>query len=156
MALNKVHQRLVVTRLACFVRPKDIAKEMLDEHGVTLTPSQIAYYDPNNPASSEDLSEELRELFHSKRAEFIREEEASGVAHRSYRLRRLQQILDSDALERAPMLQAQILEQAARERGGYFEARRNDKTAEPQDPNAIPAALEAAVRKVYGAAEPGA
>jgi hypothetical protein len=154
--LDRKLKVLLIDRLARFETPTEIARSIKEELGIELSPQQVEHYDPTKLAG-EDLSEDLKTLFEERRTRYLEQIGSIPISNKAYRLQRLQKIVDDPRNAKNPVLVADILEQAAKECGGHFEAKRTEKSSEAtMDQNAIPAPLEAAVNKVYGAAEPEA
>lgn len=116
--LNKAHKRFIVERLACFEEPSEIVEAVKEEFGLEVSRQQVWTYDPTKPANS--VSDELTDLFEKARAAFVEATEGIGIAHKRYRLQRLQAMLRQAERMRNYGLAAQILEQAAKEVGGAF------------------------------------
>lgn len=132
--LTEPQKRFLVRRIACFVPVKQIRAEFKEEFKLALTDQQVSDYNPETAHGQASLSKDLKNLFEEERARYISDEESVPIAHRAYRLRRKQAVLDRideyhrllpekavglhadlDKLEKA------ILIQAAQERGGMLE-----------------------------------
>lgn len=121
MRLREVHQRFIVTRLACFATPTEVTEEFEEEFGHAITRGQAGYYNPTTPNSK--MSGKWKDLFEETRARYIAEAAEVGVAHQRYRLEQLQKLY-TKALRAGRSgnvkLAMEILEQAAKEEGGAF------------------------------------
>jgi hypothetical protein len=111
----------IVSRLACFDTPSEVAEAVKQEYGLVLERQQVHFYDPNS-AEGKRLSDELKTLFHDTRARFLEDVQAIPIANQSYRLRELQKLYSGNP--KNPVLRADLLEQAAKEAGGAFTNRR--------------------------------
>lgn len=106
---------MIVTELAQFRRPAEVARIISDETGVIVDRYQIRTYDPTKAAFAG--SEKWREIFDQVRSRYLGSIESVPIAHKAYRLNVLQQICD-DARSRGNfVLAAATLEQAAKEVG---------------------------------------
>ena len=68
--LTDAQKAFVVHRLAAYESPDDVAAEVLELFGITLTRPAVAHYDPTTYAGR-TLSPRWVELFHAKRARII-------------------------------------------------------------------------------------
>jgi hypothetical protein len=111
-------QTFVVQQLACFLTPSEVAVVVAEEFGVEIRRQQAWKYDPErNP----ELAPKWRAMFAATLAAFVAETATIGIAHRAYRLRRLESYLHrAEETKRY----AQLLKQAAEEMGGAYSGRR--------------------------------
>lgn len=112
----------VVTRLACFEKPKEVQDAVKEAFGLELTLPQIMYYDPTT--SGTDVGKRWRRLFTTTRARCLKDTADIPIAHRTVRLRELQKLYDKDKNRGATALAREHLEQAAKEMGDAFTNRR--------------------------------
>lgn len=119
-SLTSEQQTLIVERLACFYRPTEIQRELKELFSLDVGLSTIVFYDPNSAQGAKQLASEWKQLFAAVRERFIEDEASIAIASKSYRLRRLQQIIDDPHLSKNPMLVKDCLEQAAKEVGAVF------------------------------------
>lgn len=106
----------IVTRLAMYDTPPQIVAA-LAERNVKITRQAVAKYDPTRSFS---VSARWSTLFYDTRKRWISEIVKEPIAHRAFRLRKLQQIFE-DASQRGELsIAASILEQAAKEVGGLY------------------------------------
>ncbi len=129
-------QVLVVQRFATFVSASEIQRELKDL-GFECSLQQLSYYNADL-ASSTDLSAKLRELFKQIRESFVRDTTQIAIAHKSYRLRELDDMARSAKKLKNFALAGSLMEQAAKEMG---EAYTNKRVIEPADPLAALAAM---------------
>ncbi|MGI8655464.1 MAG: DUF2280 domain-containing protein [Pyrinomonadaceae bacterium] len=122
--LKKEHKEFIVQGLACFDSLSAIAEGLHDLHGIKITSQQVYNYDPTKPANARRVSKEMRELFDKTRAEFQEEKAELGISYLTYRLRRLQRMSERAETMKNYPLAAQLLEQAAKDKGGSFTNRR--------------------------------
>lgn len=120
--VNSQVASFIVTRLACFERPKEVQDALRDTFGVEMSLPQIMYYDAT--ASGNDLGQKWRRLFKVTRARCIKETAEIPIAHRAVRLRRLQRLADKAEDMRNIPVAGQLLEQAAKETGDFYTNRR--------------------------------
>ncbi len=144
--LSTEHKVLIVSRLAAFVAPSEIVAE-LKELGVTASIEQVFHYDPT--AKGSDVGQRWREMHTQLRAEFLRDTASIPIAHKSYRLRELNDMARQAKLRKNFPLAAQLLEQAAKEMG---ESYTNRRVLEPADPvAALAATLGVTPEEITGA-----
>ena len=106
-------QRLIVQRLACDHFPSEIAREVQDAFGVTVTLSQIAYYNPRSAGT--DLSKDLRRLYSRTRRRYLHDMKDLSLAHRPARIRKLERYVEKLEARGNVALAAQLVQQAAKE-----------------------------------------
>ena len=111
-------QLWVVTQLACFESPSVVRKVLKDEWQLEVTLQAITYYDPTT-AAGRALNAELRELFERTREGFLDETASVPIASVTFRLRELQRLY-LKARDGNPAVAAELLKQAAQEKGGVF------------------------------------
>lgn len=119
--LTKKQKRLLVTELATFSTPSEAAETVKDEFGVEVSRQQAAYYDPS---AGERPAERWRNLFRRTREEYLDRTSEVGIAHKVYRLERLQRLYRRAENDGDVELAASLLEQAAKEVGEQFTNRR--------------------------------
>jgi hypothetical protein len=119
--LTQEVQTFIVQQLACFLTPSEVAAAVSEDFGAEIGRQQASKYDPEtNP----ELAPKWRALFEAARAAFVAETATIGIAHRAYRLRRLESYLHRAEETKRYALAAQLLEQAAKEVGGAYSRRR--------------------------------
>jgi hypothetical protein len=119
--LTQELQAFVVQQLACFLTPSEVAAAVSEEFGAEIGRQQAWKY---HPANNPDLAPKWRVMFDATRAAFVAETATIGIAHRAYRLRRLERYLHSAEETKRYALAAQLLKQAAEEMGGSYTSRR--------------------------------
>jgi hypothetical protein len=107
---------LIVTGLACFDTPAQVATCVKEKFGIDISRQRIESYHPERHAGSR-LSPHWRELFYETRQRYMTELENIGIVWPAFRLRRLQRMLEQAEEMGNYVLVAQILQQAAREVG---------------------------------------
>jgi hypothetical protein len=128
--LSHEHKRLIVQRLATFVTPSEIKAE-LQELGVTVSLSQIAYY-----AAGKDLAPEWRDLYVSTRRTFIEQTSEIAGAHRSWRLRELVKLYrrtTAGSRPNIPLGKELLVEMEKFTGDHYVNARANSPAAETEE-----------------------
>lgn len=134
--LKSKHKRFVVKRLAMFDRPSEVRDALQNRFGVEANLSQLAHYDPTT-SRGQDLSADLKELFHETREEFKEEQKGIAIAQKAKRLQELQKMYYrlKDSLEELPDRNVlgkadieaemrEVLEQIAKETGGMYTRKR--------------------------------
>lgn len=92
-------QRFAVRRLAQFDRPSEVRDAIRETYAIEVTLPQLGHYDPTTSQGGK-LSEKLCELFHEEREKAKKEIDQIPLAHRPYRLRQLQKLLEDDSVAR--------------------------------------------------------
>jgi len=114
-ALKDTEREWIVQRLACYETPADVADAASEEFGKDVTRQQVEHYDPNR---SDRVAEKWRKLFKETRDEYLSNERRVAIANKLWRLRQLQDIVQSEEATREEKMEA--LEQAAKESGGKY------------------------------------
>lgn len=121
--LNDEVRRFIVTRLACFETPSEVAKAVKEDFGIEVSRQRVHAYDPTKTAGKA-LGPELRAIFETARREYLSETAEIGIASKVFRLRTLERLmLRAEGMGNLAMV-LQTLEQAAKELGGAFTNRR--------------------------------
>lgn len=117
---SDAEKRYIVMRLACFASPKQVAKDIHELFALDAEPplSRITFYNPQTVAGGERLDPELQQLFKDTRELYKACKDDIPIATQLGRLTRLQELLDG--IERNVVLAASIIEQAAKEEGGFY------------------------------------
>ena len=112
----------VVQLLACYQTPSQIAEAVKADFGLVLQRNNIQAYDPTK-VQGRSLSKQLAEIFWETRAKFKQEVSEIAIANQAYRLLILQQALERAIARKNDVLVLDILEQAAKDLGGMFNAK---------------------------------
>lgn len=120
MKLNDEQKAFLISCWARFARPQDMIAAFREEYGADLDHRQVNKYNPEGSSGSR-LTRWLP-LFDRVRNQFLKDVESIPIAHRGYRLRKLQGLLDKTLEGARPNipLAASLLEQASKEAGGAF------------------------------------
>lgn len=153
-------KRFIVTRLACFERPSEVAAAVKEEFAAEVTRQRVEAYDPTKVAGKA-LSKEYRALFAEARALYLADTATIGIASKVFRLRTLERLaMKAESVGNAGMV-AQLLEQAAKEMGGAYTNRReltgaDGKPIETTDktPKATPSQVMDELTAIFGGAVP--
>ena len=121
--LKDQHRRYIVQRLACYDTPSEVAQAVAEDFGVEIDRRQVAKYDPTGVAGR-NLAKKWRQLFEETRERFEAETDQVPIAQRAFRLRELHKAYQEAKRRKNYPLAAQLLEQAAKERGEMFTNRR--------------------------------
>lgn len=112
----------IVTALACFDSPAQVAASVKDRFGVVLSRQRIEAWHPERAAGAR-LDAKWRAVFDATRAGLLAELDDIPLAHRAYRLRGLGRLaLQAETMGNLP-LAARIIEQAAKDAGGQYVTR---------------------------------
>lgn len=131
--LADAHKRLIVQRLATFASPTSIQGE-LQELGIEVSLSQIAYYDPGSRGT--DLAQEWRDLFEATRQKFTADTSEIAISHRAFRLRelgRLYQKVTDGGRPNVPLAKELLIEAEKFAGDAYVNARANSPAAETEE-----------------------
>lgn len=121
--LKEPVQVFIVKQLACYETPSDIAEAVKSEFGLTISRQHVAAYDATK-LSGRTMAKKWRELFEKERERFQKEVLDIPIANQAYRLRELQSLFNEAKRRKNAVLASQIMEQAAKELGGMFTAKR--------------------------------
>jgi hypothetical protein len=121
--LRREVQVFIVRSLAQFNTPTETAQAVQQEFGIEMTRQKCEAYDPTK-RTGQNLSAELKSEFEATRKQFVESPQNIPVANLTYRLERMQRIVDHAG--KNSMLVLTTLEQAAKDVGGMYEAKRND------------------------------
>jgi hypothetical protein len=114
----------IVTGLARYDTPSEVAESVGVNFGVKITRQQVHAYDP---ACSKLPAPRWRELHAATRRAFLAEAAEIGIAHKAFRLRMLDRMARRALASNYMELTASFLEQAAKECGGLYDScRRKD------------------------------
>jgi len=118
-ALNGAIKVFIVERLACFDTPTEVQKAVKQAFDVDVSLPQLTAYNPNL-AAGQRLSQTLKDVFESTRKRFLADTSGVAIAHKAYRLRVMDRLLEKMEKSGNVAMVAQLLEQAAKEEGGAF------------------------------------
>lgn len=119
MAVLKDNQKTwIVTKLAHFVSPGELAVAFKEEFGADIQIHQIVTYDPTRAKFAGGAR--WKTLFDAMREDYLKNVDAVPGSHQAFRMNMLQQMA-ADAFKRKNYGQAQsILKQMAEEVGGVL------------------------------------
>lgn len=115
--LDDEHRTFIVTQLAMFLTPQQVADAVKDRFGIVIDRRNVAKYDPTQKVAKQ-MARKWRELYHEVRERFLADVSEIPIANRSMRLRQLQHHYDRAVDRQNVKLATAILEQAAKEVGG--------------------------------------
>lgn len=119
--LKKEVKLFIVRSLAVFNTPKETVDLIQQEFSEKVTPQQCEAYDPTK-RTGQNLSQEFKIEFEATRKAFIEAPQNIPIANVSYRLQRLQKIVDHAGKNSVLIMDA--LKQAAQDEGGAFTNRK--------------------------------
>jgi hypothetical protein len=121
----------IVQSLACYAQPSQVAEAVKAEFDVIVDRRQVQYYHPERGGAGKRLPEQWRNLFAETRRRYDSDIASIPITKQSYRLSRLQRMSEkAEDLGNLP-LAADLLEQAAKDRGGVFTNRRKLEVTNP-------------------------
>lgn len=132
--LETSHQIFIVQHFAMFERAIDIQEALKQNFGVEISLQAVCYYNAENG----NLTKKLKSLFNRTRKKFIEDSSAIPIAHKSYRLKKLQQMFEKEESENAKLqnkkAMREILEQSAKESGdAYTNKQKHEHTGKDGD-----------------------
>ena len=111
----------IVRRLACYESYPEVIEGVKAEFGWELEAKDIGKYNCDNKGPRRHLGDRWVELFDNCRERFQTGLDETAIAYRPYRLKRLDE-MERDARKKGNYsLAKELLEQAAREMGGFFD-----------------------------------
>lgn len=116
----------IVTQLACFKTPSEIQKDLKVNFGVEASTPQIVFYNPETKNGSKELANKWRNIFTATREKYLNDVEAVPIARKAYRMNRLHELARA---AKSPVIEASLLEQAAKEMGGVYTNQRDVTSA---------------------------
>lgn len=119
--LKNVVKLHIVRSLAVFNTPTEVTESVQQEFGLKITRQICETYDPTK-RSGQNLSKELCDEFHATRKQFVENTSDIPIANSSYRLQRLQRVIDHAGKNHKLAMEA--MKQAAMEVGGAFTNRK--------------------------------
>lgn len=120
--LTDTLKALIVVRLATFVRPADIIKELAQDHKQKVSRQQLGVYDPNTHAGRL-LRPELKALFEETRARFNSELSDIALSSAAGRARFLEQVAYTALENKQPGRAMEAVEMIAKDLGGEYGVR---------------------------------
>ena len=120
--LSDTVKHFIVQRLACYDTPSQVSEAVHREHGLAVSRQQVQKYDVAR--AGKKPAQRWCTLFHATRERFIVEVEQVPIAQRAVRLRRLDRMCAQAESRGNLPLAASLLEQAAKDVGGFYTNRR--------------------------------
>jgi hypothetical protein len=140
----------IVTGLACFDTPSEVVEAVKANFDIEISRQHVYSYDPR---CSQRPAQRWRDLHAATRAAFLKDRAEIGIAQKSARLRLLDRMTHRALARNYIGLAASLLEQAAKECGGYYDGRRSVRikpTAPAPSGPESPAALDPAATGTCG------
>ncbi len=109
----------VVQQLAQYRTPTQVAEDVSVNFGVKIERNQVFKYDPDGAAGSE-LAQRWKDLHAATRKAFLETTAGIPVAQRSYRLMKIQGVVERAEQMGNSKMVLEALEQAAKEEGDVF------------------------------------
>jgi hypothetical protein len=113
-------KEFIVRGLAHFETAAEVAEAVKSAFGVAVTRRHVHAYDPK---CAQPPAPRWRELHAATRAAYLSELAEIGVAHKAFRLRALDEMLRYAMKHHYPNRAQALLEQAAKESRGLFDAK---------------------------------
>ncbi len=151
--LKGKHKSFIVRYLACYETPTEVADLVKEEFDIEVSRQQIKFYSPNDRQGGRELSQKWKDLFEMTRKEYLEDAIQHPIAHKGYRIAMLHKPIASADTNKNTEQVRKLLETAAKEIGGQFEA--NDMPALKRDrnKNKFFQQINRKIVKVYGTEE---
>lgn len=120
--LGAHHRLRIVSELAAFATPSEVAQTILREFGIKISPQRIEAYDPTKKAGQR-LSSHWWSMFFKIREQSLAKIAEIPECHRVVRVKYLADGANSCAARGDFTMIARLLEQIAKEIGGLYEQR---------------------------------
>lgn len=155
--LTEEAQTLIVTELACFRTPKEVAETVKEILNIDVDPRHVEIY--NASRAGKKPAEKWCAIFAATRERFLKEKADLAISHRNWRLRELQDMMRVAKRKGNIPLASNLLEQAAKECGDVFTNRQKHEVVpsieEMADALGIaPDDLRADIQRVAGLSSP--
>lgn len=118
-SLTDEQQLFIVVALACFKTPTEVSQLVKEEFSIDVSRQKVQYYDPTK-GKDKGLAQKHKAIFAKARKDYIAGVASVGIAHQRYRLEHLEAMALAAEKAKNYGLAAQLHEQAAKERGGFF------------------------------------
>lgn len=109
----------IVQLLACYDTPSMVAESVAGEFNITIDRSHVQKFDPTKVAGRA-VARKYKDVFETTRKAFLEESIQVPIASKIFRLRSLQRIHDNYITKKNYVQAAAVIEQAAKEVGGYY------------------------------------
>lgn len=129
--LNDEIKTFIVQRLACYLQPAQVVEAVKGEFDVTVDRRHVQFYHPERGGAGKQLAEKWVNIFNETRRQFDASVASIPVAKLSYRLSMLQRMAERAEGAKNYALAADLLKQAAQDRGGMFTNKRELKVTNP-------------------------
>jgi hypothetical protein len=113
-------KEFIVMRLASFDTPSEVAEACKSTFGVEISRRHVHAYDPK---CAQPPAQRWQDLHAATRAAYLSELAEIGIAHKAYRLRALDKMARDAMRRNYPIIAQSLLEQAAKESRGLFDAK---------------------------------
>lgn len=117
------HKVFIVQQLACDKTLPEIVEAVKEQYDIEISRQAVHYY---NPLRNEKLDEELARIFHETRAKIKEGTLEVPCSSQTYRLMMLQSLIDKANRRGQSTVVAKLLEQAAKEIGGFYSSKEDD------------------------------
>lgn len=131
--LTESQKEFIIAELAMFSTPTQVALAFKDEFGIEISRQQVNDYKPtcrNTKKTGKKIGKKLAAIHEATRAAFLEKVNEIPVANKSYRLKRLQRLLEKAEMMGSMTLAASLLEQAAKDVGDVFTNRHKVENTE--------------------------
>lgn len=147
--LTERQKQFIVAQLAAYHSPSEVADLYKEAFGEPITRQHVNLYNPET-VGGKQVSQKWKDYFATCRAAFLNDRSSIAIAQQNFRLRALGELFDANKKKSVKMALL-ILQQAAKEEGGLFQRRVDEKGDDAND--TLPAEFEAAIDKIYKASD---
>jgi hypothetical protein len=121
----------IVQSLACYLQPSQVVEAVKANFDVVVDRRQVQYYHPERGGDDKRLPDRWRNLFSETRRRYDSDIASIPISKLSYRLSRLQRMSEHAEDAGNLTLAADLLKQAAQDKGGVFTNRRKLDVTSP-------------------------
>lgn len=107
-------QVFIVSKLACFLTPTEVAEAVKEEFDVTVSRQHVRSYNPEQGNNAK----RWRKIFDETRKKYLSDVSDVGIAHQAHRVREYQQTLR--LARKNPAMRLAVLKGVAEELGGAY------------------------------------
>jgi hypothetical protein len=143
--LSDRQKQFIVAQLAAYHSPSEVVDLYKEAFSEPITRQHVNLYNPET-VGGKQVSHKWKDYFATCRTAFLNDRSSIAIAQQNFRLRALGELYDANKKKSVKMALL-ILQQAAKEEGGLFQRRVDEKGDDSND--TLPAEFDAAIDKIY-------